>query len=286
MSSLDSLIKAEEEKIRDAKLTAGQLKTELDSLGARYIGLLEKPEFVRALAEARVSSRGSSGEKKQSVRKDEPKAKEDISTGKADGENATSQSESGLDEAAERAKVSEMRLSDIREELTERGVDYSGLLDSYEYRNALVDARARGVTASASGSTTSASGPEASEGRRKGGSDYDPSYRELETKKIKRGKQEEQPDGGSPFGGGGNPFGGSGGPNGNPFAGGGSMGGMDIGSILGGMGGMGGMGGPGGPGGAGGGMGGMGDIGEMLGKVMNNPKAMAAFQKAQQNPKV
>ncbi|CAM9204673.1 unnamed protein product, partial [Ectocarpus sp. 12 AP-2014] len=35
-------------------------------------------------------------------------------------------------------------------------------------------------------------------------------------------------------------------------------------------------------GGAGGGMGGMRD---MIGKMMNNPKAMEAFQKAQSNPK-
>lgn len=62
----------------------------------------------------------------------------------------------------------------------------------------------------------------------------------------------------------------------------GGAGGFDIGSILGAMGGAGGAGGAGAPGG-GGGMGGMGD---MLGKVMNNPKAMEAFQKAQSNPKV
>ncbi|CAN0113405.1 unnamed protein product [Ectocarpus sp. 4 AP-2014] len=48
------------------------------------------------------------------------------------------------------------------------------------------------------------------------------------------------------------------------------------------MGGAGGAAGGGAPGGGGGGMGGMGD---MIGKMMNNPKAMEAFQKAQSNPK-
>lgn len=72
-----------------------------------------------------------------------------------------------------------------------------------------------------------------------------------------------------------------GGSGGAPGGAGGASG-FDIGSILGAMGGAGGAAGPGAPGG-GGGMGGMSD---MLGKVMNNPKAMEAFQKAQSNPKV
>lgn len=90
---------------------------------------------------------------------------------------------------------------------------------------------------------------------------------------------------------------------------GGAAGGFDIGSILSGLGGMAGAAGAGGPGGAGGfdigsilsGLGGMGGassgnpgagapgvggMGDMLGKIMNDPKAMAAFQKAQQNPRV
>jgi hypothetical protein len=64
-----------------------------------------------------------------------------------------------------------------------------------------------------------------------------------------------------------------------------------IGDLLKGMGGMGGMGGgmPGGmPGGMGemGGGGGGGGMKEMLGKMMSNPKAMAAMQQAQNNPKL
>lgn len=77
-------------------------------------------------------------------------------------------------------------------------------------------------------------------------------------------------------------LGGMGGGGGAP-GGEGGAGGFDIGSILGAMGGAGGAAGGAGAPGGGGGMGGMGD---MLGKVMNNPKAMEAFQKAQSNPKV
>lgn len=36
-------------------MTAGQIKTELDALRVSYVGLLEKTEYVRALAEARVA---------------------------------------------------------------------------------------------------------------------------------------------------------------------------------------------------------------------------------------
>lgn len=71
-------------------------------------------------------------------------------------------------------------------------------------------------------------------------------------------------------------MGGGGGDAGSP----GAPGGFDIGSILGAMGGQ-----PPSEGGSssGGAASGMGDI---LGKLMNNPKAQAVFQKAQSNPKV
>lgn len=80
-------------------------------------------------------------------------------------------------------------------------------------------------------------------------------------------------------------LGGMGGGGGGAAGGaGGGAGGFDIGSILGAMGGAGGAAGGGAPGGGGGG--GMGGMGDMIGKMMNNPKAMEAFQKAQSNPKV
>lgn len=94
-----------------------------------------------------------------------------------------------------------------------------------------------------------------------------------------------------------------------PGAGGGMAGGFDINSILSGLGGTGGAAGAGvesaaggfdingilnnvgGMGGAEGGGapdagGGMGGVGDMLNKLMNNPSAMEAFQRAQSNPKV
>lgn len=43
------------DKIKTDRMTAGQIKKELDTLGVSYTGLLEKIEYVRALAEARVS---------------------------------------------------------------------------------------------------------------------------------------------------------------------------------------------------------------------------------------
>ena len=116
-------------------------------------------------------------------------------------------------------------------------------------------------------------------------------------------KKMKQDTDGRPGGVGGESAGSGGMPGGMPAGA-----GFDIGSILGAMGGMGGGGGdagsPGVPGGfdigsilgamggqppsdrgssSGGAASGMGDI---LGKLMNNPKAQAVFQKAQSNPKV
>lgn len=49
------------DRIRGARMTAGQIKVELDALGVSYVGLLEKSEYVQALAEARVSGGGGGG---------------------------------------------------------------------------------------------------------------------------------------------------------------------------------------------------------------------------------
>lgn len=48
-------------KIREARMTAGQIKNELDSLNVSYAGLLEKSEFVQRLAEARTYPEKSTG---------------------------------------------------------------------------------------------------------------------------------------------------------------------------------------------------------------------------------
>lgn len=53
-------VQQEMENIQDVRMTAKQMKAELDSRGISYTGLLEKAEFVRALAEARVSGPGES----------------------------------------------------------------------------------------------------------------------------------------------------------------------------------------------------------------------------------
>lgn len=114
----------------------------------------------------------------------------------------------------------------------------------------------------------------------RGADDEDPSeYRTVEVKRMPKAEQQEDAGGAR---GGGNPFGGA-----DPFSGpfgqaGGARGGPGgFSSIFDAMqnGGFGGMGGMGGMGGAGGGP-------VDIAKIMNNPRAMAAFQRAQQNPRI
>ncbi|CBJ33826.1 hypothetical protein Esi_0630_0002 [Ectocarpus siliculosus] len=118
-------------KIREARMTAGQIKAELDALGVSYVSLLEKSEFVMKLAEA----------------EDEKKEKEE--------EAASPAGEDAADEA------SAMLVSAIKEELDERGVRYRGLFEKSEFVDLLVDARAKGITApppSSSGDTDGGAG--------------------------------------------------------------------------------------------------------------------------------
>lgn len=76
-----------------------------------------------------------------------------------------------------------MRMSQIKNELDERGVSYRGLLEKSEFVDLLVDARARGVTApppsSGDGRVSDADDSGAQDNEpRKGG--YDPSYKDVE----------------------------------------------------------------------------------------------------------
>ncbi|CAN0049786.1 unnamed protein product, partial [Discosporangium mesarthrocarpum] len=257
-------VSTEEARIKEAGMTARQIKSELDTMGVSYMGLLEKSEFVRALAEARVSSGGSSGDSVPNARtrsragagvetptargqvssgasaragvtarararvalrarepapEPEPEPKRESSEASQERSNVESENKSGLHEggsddeqkedpvAAEEKKireagmtaseikaeldVSSMRVSEIRKELDERGVSYTGLFEKSEYVSLLADARAKGITRGPGSRASGGVGGSKVKGGGKG--EYDPSYRDL---KVKGG-------GGAPAGGGG-----------------------------------------------------------------------------------
>ena len=84
------------------------------------------------------------------------------------------------------AQVEAMRVSMMKKELDERGVDYRGLLEKSEFVDLLVDARARGITApSATSGDDGADGGEEKEGAgapsgsKEDENGFDPSYKEV-----------------------------------------------------------------------------------------------------------
>lgn len=78
-----------------------------------------------------------------------------------------------------------MRISQIKQELDERGVTYRGLLEKSEFVDLLIDARERGITASPTASAgvgggnaeATRSGEDGAEKRTDG---FDPSYKDVE----------------------------------------------------------------------------------------------------------
>ena len=83
-----------------------------------------------------------------------------------------------------------MRTSQIKQELDERGVPYRGLLEKSEFVDALVDARARGITATASGddgggkaTAADEDGAEDAAGAEKDNDGFDSSYKDVEASK-------------------------------------------------------------------------------------------------------
>lgn len=175
------------------------------------------------------------------------------------GEPSQSASDSGSTAASSsyeeaQTKASQMRLSQLQQSLREMGVNTRGMFEKSE----LVDAYARAIvdgirSASARGESNDNSGP----------------VRELKTTKMK--SESDDDAGGSPRSPGGA----------LPDLGNlGSIGGIDLGSLLSGLGSTGGFGGSSPPGG------GSSSIQALMQRAMSNPKLMASIQKAAKNPKM
>ena len=254
------------------------LKEELDERGVAWRGVaFEKDELVRLLEDARANPAPPSTA---------PSTPPPSPAAPAPSPPPPAADASKLEEA-DRTEIGAMKVSAIKQELSDLRQPTSGLFEKSEYVEALVAARRKA--------------------REEPQVDVD--VVEGQTKKMpKKGGEGGGMPGG--MGGMGGMPGGMGGMGGMPGGMGGMPGGMggmeDILKNMGGMGGMpGGMGGmPGGMGGmedilknmggmggmpggaAGGAPGGMGGMGDMLGKMMSNPKAMALMQKAQSNPKI
>lgn len=81
-----------------------------------------------------------------------------------------------------------MRISQIKQELDERGVTYRGLLEKSEFVNLLIDARERGITAPPMASAGVGGGNAEATGSGDGDAEkrtdeFDPSYKEVEVSK-------------------------------------------------------------------------------------------------------
>jgi hypothetical protein len=272
-------------------MRAGELKKELESYGINTKSFLEKKELVAALQQARADGL-------------QPIKTTTTNTAETAGSSSSSSSSSSYSTlsreerlAQEVAKLQEMKATDMKKELQERGVSTKALFEKYEFVQALAAARVDGVTRSSSSSGSGAAGS---------GEEGYAEYKQVEVLTDdsagprKKGSSGQPASAGanSPFSGAGagaNPFAGAG----NPFAGGGMPGGMGgIADMLKNMG-MGGMGGgagaanpfggganPFGGAGAGGMGGGMGDIMGKAQQMMQNPKIMELMAKAQSNPKI
>lgn len=273
-------------------MRAGEIKKELESYGISTVSFLEKSELVDALVDARA---------KGLIPKENTKATTS-STRETSAETATSSStsvptddgrprEERLKEEME--KLRDMKASEMKKELEQRGVSTASFFEKSEFLKALAEARVDNVQGTGGKKKK----------KRRDGDVNEEGYAEYSNVEVitddaagprkKGGSPPSDAGAGGPFGGGSSPFGSGGMPGGMGMnlqdlmgAMGGGGGGMP-----GGMGGiadmlknMGGMGGVGGPGGAGSPFG-----GDMMGKaqqMMKNPKVMELVMKAQKNPKV
>lgn len=134
-------VRQEVGRIREARLRAGQIKAELDSLEVSYAGLLEKSEFEQALAEARVTSFGQ--------RVDQAPAAED-----AEGDEVTTFSDT------QKQSDKDLKQEPRSEELGEEGESSVGGLDSEDTETSYSNPKREPATESSTQSE-SAEKPEA-----------------------------------------------------------------------------------------------------------------------------
>lgn len=129
----------EVENIQNARMTARQIKAELDFLGVSYKGLLEKGEFVRALAEARVAGSGA------------PPVSEDMRTDPQSDQGASTP-------VAEQPGVSETpRSSEVPDEPTPGNVDDQDVPTVDQQSTATTHEEVGGNTSDGDGTTKSSS---------------------------------------------------------------------------------------------------------------------------------
>ena len=89
-------LRREIDRIKEARLTAGQMKTELDALGLGYAGLLEKSEYVQALAEARVEAAAGSSEPREEEQEEVGESSVEGSESVGGGEPSASPRQAGV----------------------------------------------------------------------------------------------------------------------------------------------------------------------------------------------
>lgn len=167
-SSTDSLPEISEMKLKD-------IRQELESYGISTKSFLEKPEYIAALEKAR---------------KEGKKPKKDASRsggGRSGSSSSSTKEESGVNGQSgkpreerlreEMEKAKSMSVSDLRKELTSRGIKSNAFFEKSDFVKAYAEAIVDGVKAK---SSSSASGGN----RRSQEEEYDPSYRDVQCRKL------------------------------------------------------------------------------------------------------
>lgn len=145
-----------------------EMKRELAALGISTRGFLEKSDFVKALATARVD--GVTAPPQTQASQDSSEISSTSSSDSGDSNAASTMSSPGNDSvkseataaapsgtpvsreervAAQRAKCQSMKTSEIKKELQALGISTASFLEKSEFVSALAEARADGVTTAA-----------------------------------------------------------------------------------------------------------------------------------------
>lgn len=159
-----------------ATMKLGDMRQELESYGISTKAFLEKPEFIEALTKARA-------EGKQPKKTAKQQSSSSSSTSSSTKSETSSSSSSSNKTRAERiqeeiAKAKSMSVSDLRKELTSRGIKTNAFFEKSEFVKAYAEAIVDGIKATTSNSSSSAGSKRQEEEK------YDPSYRDVQTRKL------------------------------------------------------------------------------------------------------
>jgi len=209
-----------EEELKDiSSMRIGEIKQELESYGISTKSFLEKSELVEAVAKARADGLKpkpkASTTTKSSTRTNTESNSASSSTSSSSSSSSSTDSRPREERLKEEVKKCQtMKNSELKQELTERGISTASFFEKAEFVNALAEARVDNITKkSAAGSSNEEAYAEYADVEVLTSDDAGP--------RPKGGQQQQQAQ--SPFGGvasGASPFG----------------------DMMGGMGGMGGMG--------------------------------------------